>query len=181
MGASANVHSVEWIRSLTFRQPALAYPVLPAPPTAVLVPWFKSRGVVRVFERGWDATAADYRPAAIAATWPQVETLLLQKVGSLTHAVVVLTRSVDGLLTVEQREQIWRAFRVPVFEQIIGENGILLAAECEAHAGLHIESPKLELLGRATETEACGCGRSTPRIKPVAQLEDVRSAAAYAR
>ena len=61
--------------------------------------------------------------------------------------LIVLTRSGSLLLTIEQRQRLWLAFRVPVFEQIIGKNGALLAAECEAHDGLHIESPKLESQG----------------------------------
>ena len=40
------------------------------------------------------------------------------------------------------------AFRVPVFEQVIGKSGKLLAAECEAHDGLHVASPALSLARR---------------------------------
>lgn len=165
------------------RKAAFVYPVPPAPPTAILVPWFKSRsrGLVRVFDEGWDAEAAAYRPAAIAATWPQMESLLAYKVASLTHALIVLARPEDLLLTVEQRQRLWRAFRVPVFEQIVGENGALLAAECEAHAGLHIQSPKLDAAGLSIESAPCGCGRTTPRIGLQGQAEEIRAAAAYAR
>ncbi len=108
------------------------------------------------------------------------------KIESLTHAVLVLARAGDDLLSVEQRRQLWRAFRVPVFEQIIGANGALLAAECEAHAGLHIvsrelESPKLEAPGWSIESGPCGCGRNTPRIVGRGRIEEIRAAAAYAR
>ena len=169
---------------------AFVYPVPPAPLTAILMPWFslrtRSRGGVRVFEDGWNAEAAAYRPEAIAATWPQIEALLASKIESLTHAVIVLARAKDPLrndtlLTLAQREQLWRAFRVPVFEQIIGERGSLLAAECEAHAGLHIESPKLEVAGLSVESGPCGCGRTSPRIILEGQIEEIRAAAAYAR
>jgi hypothetical protein len=110
-----------------------------------------------------------------------LEPLLATKVDSLTHAVIVLSRRGGDLLTLEQRRRLWRAFRVPVFEQVIGPNGALLAAECEAHAGLHIESPRFNVTGRAVETAKCGCGRNSPRVKPAEQVEDIRAIAAYAR
>ena len=140
-----------------------------------------------MFEGGWDADAEAYRPAAIAGTWRQMEALLESRIASLTHALIVLARPRDLLLTAEQRKELWRAFRVPVFEQIIGENGALLAAECEAHAGLHIESPKLELAGRAIEQSPCGCGRNTsrvtgrPRIGVESQIQETRTVAAHSR
>ena len=54
----------------------------------------------------------------------------------------VLTRQGDSWLTEAGRERFWSAFRVPIFEQIIGNRGELLATDCEAHGGLHIESSK---------------------------------------
>lgn len=168
--------SVPFVR----RKAALVYPVLPAPPTAVLVSWVRSQGKIRVFD-GWGEAAAASRPAAIAGTWPQLETLLETKLESLTHALIVLARPGESLLTMEQRQRLWRAFRVPVFEQIVGEKGLLLATECEAHAGLHIESPKFDVADRPVETAPCGCGRNTPRLKRMEQTEELRAAAAYAR
>jgi hypothetical protein len=178
------------------------YPVPPAPPTAILVswfrsPWFKSPwfaslwrrsgGAVRVFPGGWDAAAEAYRPAAIAGTWPQMEALLRQRIVPPSHALIVLHRAKDlGLNGVllsnkDQRQELWQAFRVPVFEQIVGENGALLAAECEAHAGLHIESSRLDLARLSVENTPCGCGRKTPRIGIGGQIEELRSTAASAR
>ena len=69
---------------------------------------------------------------------------------------------------------------MPVFEQIIGKNGVLLAAECQAHEGLHIESPDSARRG-IFETAVCGCGRTGPRLKPNEQTEEIRTIAAYAR
>jgi hypothetical protein len=157
---------------------AFVYPIPPAPPTAVLAPWFISRGNVRVFEHGWDAEAALFQPMAIAATWPQMESLFGTRIASLTHALIALARPADPLLTGFQRQQLWDAFRVPIFEQIIGNNGALLAAECEAHAGLHVESPTGEY---SIEAAPCGCGRKTPRIVPAPQAEKVHAAAASMR
>jgi hypothetical protein len=176
---------VEFVSSLIRRKAAFVYPVQPAPRVAVLEPWFRppkpqAQPLVRAFDHGWCAQAAAYRPAAIAARWPRLESLLHVKIESLTHAVIVLARVGDDPLTVERRQRLWKAFRVPVFEQIIGVNGVLLAAECEAHAGLHIESAKFDLGSRLIETTPCGCGRPGPRLKLAGQVEKIRAAAASA-
>jgi len=55
----------------------------------------------------------------------------------------VLARGPSELLTEERRDGLWQSFRVPIFEQIVTENGAVLAAECEAHDGCHIESDTL--------------------------------------
>jgi hypothetical protein len=152
------------------RKAELAYPVPPAPPTAVLQSWFRSNGLVRVFgpsalRDGWDAAAAAFAPAAIAATWPQLEALIPEKIPSLTHALIVLARPGDELLTGKQRDRLWKAFHVPVFQQVVNGSGVLLAAECEAHDGLHMESSKFVAIGLPLDRTPCGCGRKTPRLK----------------
>jgi hypothetical protein len=161
------------------------YPVPPVPRVAVLEPWFRAppsrpQSPVRLFDRGWCPAAVAYRPQAIAGRWARLESLLTVKLESLTHAVIVLARVGDDLLTMERRQRLWTAFRVPVFEQIIGANGVLLAAECEAHAGLHIESARFDLSSRLIETAPCGCGRPGPRLKLAAQVAKARAAAASA-
>ncbi len=99
---------------------------------------------------------------------------------SVTHAVIVFRTESDPLLTMAERERLWRAFRVPVFEQMIGPDCSLLAGECEAHNGLHIESPKFATADREIDDTPCGCGRTGPRLIPTAE-EVVRRVAAYAR
>jgi hypothetical protein len=121
--------------------------------------------MVRIFPHGWGAAAANLKPGAIAGTWPQLEALIEEEIPSLTHALIVLARPGEPLLTSAQRDKLWRAFRVPVFQQIIGDHGVLLAAECEAHDGLHIESPGFSS-NLPQDAAPCGCGRTTPRLKP---------------
>jgi hypothetical protein len=143
---------------------SLKYPVPPAPATAVLLPWFRPAKRVRVFPEGWGARARAFQPAAIAGDWSQLEALLTDRIPSLTHAVIVLARKPSELLSEDQRKRLWRAFQVPLFEQIVTEKGSALAMECEAHDGLHIESPAL--LGEyRVDSSPCGCGRKTPRLK----------------
>jgi hypothetical protein len=148
----------------TSQKAVLAYPIPPAPRTAVLQPWFRSNGLVRVFDSGvWDQPG--FEPAAIAATWPQFETLMGTRIPELTHALIVLARPGDELLTAAQREELWSAFRVPVFQQIVNGRGVLLAAECEAHDGLHIEFGQVVAIGATLDRSRCGCGRTAPRLK----------------
>ena len=141
---------------------AFRYPILPAPKTAVMVPWFRqARGPVRILDK---LPAERPAHAAIAATWPQFVQLIRARAASTTHSVIVLWRAGEALLSSEQRDRLWDAFHVPVFEQIIGDRGELLAAECEAHDGLHLESQSFRPAGLPLETAPCGCGRKTPRF-----------------
>jgi hypothetical protein len=70
---------------------------------------------------------------------------------------------------------------VPVFEQVIGKSGKLLAAECEAHDGLHVASLALSLHGEPVDDSPCPCGRKTPRIGVTHGAPLERRVAAHAR
>lgn len=169
------------------RKSVFRYPMDPAPRTAVLAACFRQPRLrpnypVRVFPQGWSEEVSAFAPAAIAAPREQLLKLAAaDRPPELTHAAIALESPGDPMLSAVERERLWRAFRVPVFEQIIGPDGELLAAECEAHDGLHIEIPGLPWNGYRLELAACGCGRKTPRLTPVQPAERVRSAAAYAR
>jgi hypothetical protein len=147
----------------------------------VLVGWFREKSPVRVFRQGWCDDTARFQPQAIAATWPQLRELMEGGDAAPDHAVIALARPGDPLLSPEAREQLWRAFRVPVFEQIVGPRGRLLAAECEAHEGLHIAWGDFSVRNFALEASPCPCGRATPRLVPLRTRELVRAVAAYAR
>ena len=153
---------MEWLSKRA--QPEFVYPIPPAPRTAVLMAGFRASKTVRVFEQGWCAAARAFAPQAIAGTLAQVE----MADAEITHAIVIVGRLKDARLSEADRERLWRRFHVPVFEQIVGERCELLAAECEAHAGLHIESTiEPGALAGIAEIDAapCGCGRKTPRLK----------------
>ena len=151
----------------------------------MLVPWFypgilPAKAAVRIFAEGWSAEAAAFAPGAIAAPLEQLLELAANA-PPLTHALIVLRREGSPVLSIDDRERLWRAFRVPVFEQIVGPRGELLAAECEAHDGLHIEMPGLRWDGYMMDLALCACGRKTPRLSPTEPLERSRSVAGYAR
>jgi hypothetical protein len=164
------------------------YPISPAPRTAVLVPWFRSTraarllaGPVRVFPDGWNQEVTVFAPAAVAGTFEQIRALAQMQIPSLTHALIVLARPGGRRLAEIDRERLWQDFRLPVFEQIIGPSGDLLAAECEAHDGLHVESSDLPMGRETIDTSPCPCGRKTPRIGVARGAELECRIAAYAR
>lgn len=63
----------------------------------------------------------------------------------LDDAIVVLNSITDGALYSGERDLLWQVFGVPIFEQWIGFDGELIAWECDAHDGLHLNSPQVHL------------------------------------
>jgi len=121
---------------------------------------------------------------------------------SLKTAVVVLTSLEDFPLAAHHRDLLWQTFRVPVFEQLRGWGGTIIAKECEVHDGLHVDesiailhllegevlvtelaTPGEPILrartGLAGEivTAVCECGGETPRLR---NLSAVRARAVAA-
>jgi hypothetical protein len=194
-----------WGRSLE----PFVYPVAPAPRTAVLAAWFNQTWLnqavfrptafrpavfkppafrptllpsspIRIFRNGWGPEAEHFQPAAVAATLTQCRKLSRILIPSLTHALIVLERPGAARLSEADRDLFWRAFRVPVFEQIIGPKGQLLAGECEAHDGLHLEAPGLRIDAQLVDMSLCPCGRKTPRfgVQPKVDVEKRATASA---
>ena len=87
-------------------------------------------------------------------------------------------RPAESLITLAERAEFWRVFGVPLFEQIMDPSGRVIAWECEAHEGLHVESDEIELEGYQLDVNPCGCGRKTPRLQVLAQPELEQAAAA---
>lgn len=63
---------------------------------------------------------------------------------SLDVALFVLTRLGKTPVTAAQRNTLWRAFRVPIYELYVDETNTILASECEAHEGWHLRHPRLK-------------------------------------
>lgn len=83
---------------------------------------------------------------------------------SLDTAIVVLTSSENSPLADPHRDLLWRAFGVPVFEQLRGSDGAVIASECEVHDGLHVIEALPDLRGEIV-TDHCACGAETPRLR----------------
>lgn len=105
---------------------------------------------------------------------------------SVDHALFVLTICGLAPLTDVDRVSLWQAFGVPLFELFLDSHGRLLAAECEAHDGWHIETGSVFTLldgklvvdmpmrkgietGLSGELDAtiCPCGREGLRVMNV--------------
>ena len=160
------------------------HPLDPAPRTAILVPGFRTEKNTRVFENGWNVEAERFAPAVVAGTMVQLRELAASGVG-ISHAVVVFGSDPLERLADRDRDFIWEAFGVPVFEQYLDERRNLLAHECDAHDGLHAEKAPA---GAELDRTPCACGSEVPKLvparaptrMPVASAAKAKAAAASA-
>ena len=98
----------------------------------------------------------------MAGTLAQIESLA--GVVQLSHALIVFRDEFEPRLTDPERDRLWRAFQVPVFEQMIAPDGTLYAWECEAHDGLHVASARLDIGKHPIDPARCACGIATARL-----------------
>ncbi|MBV8867341.1 MAG: hypothetical protein JO210_18230 [Acidobacteriaceae bacterium] len=106
---------------------------------------------------------------------------------SVDRAIAALTDCGSSPISDALRDHLWRTFGVPVYELIVAPGCRLLACECEAHDGWHVQEGaqaylvKGELVYDAPplrcaytgftgniETQLCECGRKTARLKNLA-------------
>ena len=119
---------------------------------------------------------------------------------TLSHSIYVLTQVGDKPLDDVLRVVLWQRFGVPVYELYTDGAGALLAYECEAHEGWHIEagahfqlhvgelvlqadahSARRTGLARRIHSERCGCGRPGSRlVDPLQVIDDAPVFAAIA-
>jgi hypothetical protein len=145
-------------------------PLQPVPKTAVLTPGFRESKRVRVFPFGWSEEAVRFRPAVLAGPTAEIVALGRNWRGewpSPTHAVVVFSREGIPLLDDAARDLLWNLFGLPVFEQYLDDQCELLAAECDAHDGLHVLSDRVSREDCVRVEGPCGCGSSAPRLRSV--------------
>ena len=139
------------------------HPLDPAPRTAILMDGFQASRSIRVFPGGWSEAVSRYQPSTIAAPLEYLRDLAARGAATeLQHAVIAFTYDANGRLDEDDRELLWAAFGVPVFEQYLNSRNELLATECEAHAGLHVVSG---CGGLATDKSPCPCGSTAPRLE----------------
>jgi hypothetical protein len=105
---------------------------------------------------------------------------------SLRCAIVVLSSlsTPGGPMTDDNRDLLWRAFGLPVFEQFLGEDGRVVASECEVHDGLHMNEAGTPIAGEPAGYSAeivtghCYCGLETPRLRNIVRVRERAAAAA---
>lgn len=108
---------------------------------------------------------------------------------SIDHAVFVVTDCGEKPVNDTLRVLFWQSFGVPVYELLASRDGSLLAADCEAQEGWHVQpgvrshvlngelifdTPAIKSLhtGLAAKvvSEPCPCGRSALKIVNVERL-----------
>ena len=90
--------------------------------------WASISRVIRVFPEGWNAEAARLGACSVAA--PIKDLLALAQSGvTVQYAAIVLTRGLHSGLSESDRDRLWKAFGVPVFEQCLGVDNELLAMD----------------------------------------------------
>jgi hypothetical protein len=92
------------------------------------------------------------------------------------YPVVAFTGRKHGFLSDADRDEIWRIWGVPVYEQLLSDDYGLIAEECDAHEGLHlcegavVDRGQVYFRGVPTGIEAielsgaCGCRHTAARI-----------------
>lgn len=139
----------------------LPYPVLPCPPIAV----FSARFALNPPAVSLSHPAELSRAGALTAAGPlSVLYEIDPAVWKPEYPVIVLSRVHEGLLSEEDRDQLWDRFGVPVFEYLLDAAGQIVAEECEAHEGLHLRRGVWDEVPGTLTREPCPCGKTTPRL-----------------
>jgi len=152
--------------------PVLAYPLEPAPRTAVLGLATRSEPNIFSFPAWTVKQLRDCRPQALAGSYEDLETVAsLRDQGflplpELSFPLVVFINTGALRLSAEQHHGLWRKYCLPVFEQIRDQQGRLIAWECEARQGFHFDAGiTVGHRGLHHDVTPCGCGRHDARIQ----------------
>jgi hypothetical protein len=98
--------------------------------------------------------------AALYGTYPEL--LRAAQAGVRVRRAVLVTRfEPEPGLSDRDRELLWELFEVPAFAMLLDRKGHVVAYECEAQSGLHV-NPKYAAAGSATAL--CGCGRPGEKL-----------------
>ena len=144
-----------------WRRPGFNCPAPGAERIATLVPAFRPALSLRHFRPDQWTELAAWQPSLLVGRLEQLEVVRVQP----THAIVVLTAP-GYPLDEAAREGLWRRFEVPVFEQMTDGRGHVIAAECEAHDGLHLLCKPSEAPLGEIRSAPCECGRKGARVFP---------------
>ena len=180
----------------SFRRPAdvetFRFP-LPSPGRLALVDTHLRSAVTAANFASADLAAIEtFAPESIALPLSTALSYATQRLAganllpSLRCAIVVLSSlpTPGGPMTDDHRDLLWRAFGLPVFEQLLGADGRVVARECEVHDGFHADDGGALLAGEAAGHSAeivtglCYCGLETPRLRNMVRLRERAAAAA---
>jgi hypothetical protein len=147
---------------------------------------FRIRANIREFVAGDVVNLRTYEPEVLVLPLSTAISYADQRLRgrlelpSLRVAIVVLSSIDDAPIADHHRDLLWEAFGLPVFEQLLGWDGRVIARECEVHDGLHFDASavaaeldggELIVMGMPTGLTAeivgdhCECGAETPRLR----------------
>ena len=115
-----------------------------------------------------------WKPETLAAPL-EIVLDIAARIPSLSRALIVLTPHGRDLLADAEHDLLWHRFGLPVFEQLRGYDGRVIARECEIHDGLHCDTS--DLPAGEYDRHLCDCGLETPRLKKLLKPK-ARTAAA---
>lgn len=120
------------------------------------------------------AVGARGRHAVLAGTFAELMSATVRG-ATAGRAIFVLRVPGQPFLTEPERDVLWDLFQVPILVLLVNDHSQVLAYECEAQQGLHLDRYALPA-GCAAVVEAapCGCGRPGHRLVPA---DKTRSAA----
>ncbi len=141
--------------------PSLEYPLQLPPRMAVLGLSVRQEQGIHVFPEWNSQNLNKLRPTTLAG-WRRD----LEQVGrlcdsghialaDLNYPLLVFSTPEEGPLGEEAQAELWRWSRVPVYEQIRGRDGRLVAVECDTRNGFHLAEDGQEGSGAGP----CNCGR----------------------
>jgi hypothetical protein len=109
------------------------------------------------------AAAARGRSTALMGTFRELASAAATG-AEARRAVYVLSRAQE-FLSEGERDELWRRFQVPVYALLVDRAGRIVAWECEAQHGLHVETGGGAGAGLGTREESpCACGRPGARV-----------------
>lgn len=123
----------------------LPFPAKPEHRIAQISAMSKPFDLAQPFPRDRWCDLANFQPQVLVGTASDLLRLHNRtghgalNLSSVDHALFVLTPCGHSALNDVTRVSLWQAFGVPLFELFVGSRGRLLASECEAHEGWHVE------------------------------------------
>lgn len=169
---------------------------------AVVEPWFRVVAPAKVLTEANARDLESFCPDVLAAPVEALRRLSGLAWPGPARAIVALTGIGRSWLTEVDRDQLWRRFGVPVYEQFRGFQGELLAGDCEAHGGMHVAAengyievcngellltslvdvryPVLRLatgIRASIDPSQCGCGLTAARLSGSVRSQGLARAA----
>lgn len=108
--------------------------------------------------------AAKARGCSIAVAGTFAELARAATVGIEARRAVFVMSPPNEFPGMRERDELWRMFQVPVFALVVDGAGRIVAWECEAQNGLHVEAGG-GIQGGMREESPCPCGRPGTRVK----------------